>query len=207
MTQTASAAPLSATPRKVTFEEFLDWGDPEKRYEWVDGEIIEMTSPSDQHQDLASFLTALLRIFVEERRLGIIRPEFTMRLPLRPAGREPDILFLSNQNTSRMETNYLDGPADLVVEIVRPESSGRDRGDKYYEYEQAGIREYWMLDRMRRQAEFYQLDAAGTYQRIMPGAVGVYHSAVLSGLWLRVEWLWQDPLPSLMSVLREWGIV
>ena len=38
-------------------------------------------------------------------------------------------------------------------------------------------------------------------------AEGIYHSAVLEGLWLKEVWLWQDPLPPLMSVLREWGLV
>jgi hypothetical protein len=32
---------------------------------------------------------------------------------------------------------------------------------------------------------------------------GIYRSAVLEGLWLRVAWLWQEPLPPLMHVLRE----
>jgi hypothetical protein len=39
------------------------------------------------------------------------------------------------------------------------------------------------------------------------GADGIYHSAVLEGLWLNVEWLWQEPLPPLMNVLREWRLV
>jgi hypothetical protein len=30
---------------------------------------------------------------------------------------------------------------------------------------------------------------------------------VIEGLWLKVDWLWQDPLPTLMSVLKEWGLV
>jgi hypothetical protein len=30
---------------------------------------------------------------------------------------------------------------------------------------------------------------------------------VLDGLYLKVEWLWQEPLPTLLSVLKEWKIV
>jgi Uma2 family endonuclease len=95
----------------------------------------------------------------------------------------------------RLKPTYLDGPADLAVEVVSPESAGRDRGDKYYEYERAGITEYWLIDPQTERAEFYQLDAAERYHLILPDGDGLYHSAILPGLWLRVAWLWQDPPP------------
>lgn len=39
------------------------------------------------------------------------------------------------------------------------------------------------------------------------GSDGRYRSEVLRGLWPDVDWLWQDPLPSVLSALREWGVV
>jgi Uma2 family endonuclease len=68
----------------------------------------------------------------------------------------------------------------------------RDRGEKFYEYEEAGIPEYWLIDPLRREVEFYQLDARGRYRTILPDAEGVYRSRVLPGFWLRVRWLWPD---------------
>jgi hypothetical protein len=49
---------------------------------------------------------------------------------------------------------------------VPPESRSRDRGEKYYEYEEGGVREYWLIDPVRRKAEFYQLGADGYYPAI-----------------------------------------
>jgi Uma2 family endonuclease len=118
-------------------------------------------------------------------------------------GREPDLLFVANEHLDRLQETYLDGPADLVVEIVSPESAGRDRGEKFYEYERGGILEYWLLDPQVRRAEFYQLNTEGQYQQMSPDAEDRYHSAVLSGFWLRVEWLWQEPLPHPLRVLGE----
>ena len=122
-------------------------------------------------------------------------------------GREPDILFIAREHLDRMRNSYLDGPADLVVEIISPDSRARDRGEKFYEYEQGGVREYWLLDPLRRQAEFYQRGPDGIFRLVPGGEDGTYRSAVLEGLWLKVEWLWQEPLPPLMSVLREWRLV
>ncbi len=96
-----------------------------------------------------------------------------------------------------------DGPADLVVEVVSPESAGRDRGDKLYEYEAAGIKEYWLIEPLRQQAEFYVLSESGHYERVAGGASGISQSVVLPGFWLKIEWLWQDPLPAPLRTLAE----
>ncbi len=202
-TMPVSSAPL---PR-MTYEEFLEWGDG-IRAEWVEGEVIVMSPPSNPHQSLMAFLGALLLFFVEAKQLGrIFLPPFQMKLNTRPSGREPDLLFISKDKLSNLKHNYLDGPADMVVEIVSPESQSRDRGDKFYEYEEAGVEEYWILDQSRKRAEFYQLEGKGTYKLIEPDENGIYHSKIIVGLWLKVDWLWEDPLPTLMSVLKEWNLV
>ena len=196
--------PLGA---KVSYEEFLAL-DSEGWAEWVDGEIITMSPPIKHHQDLTLFLAALLRVFAQQNHLGeVVIAPFQMRLSARPSGREPDLLFVKTENLERLKVKYLDGPADLVVEVISPESRARDRGDKFYEYEQAGVPEYWILDQARRKAEFYGLGADGTYEAVTVATDGIYHSTAMTGLWLRVAWLWQEPLPDIMLVLREWNIL
>lgn len=193
-----------ARPRKMTYEEFLAWADEDTLAEWVDGEVV-MTSPAGyRHQDISNFLVSVLRSFVEVHQLGkVLGAPFQMKLA--HSGREPDLLFVANEHLERLKETYLDGPADLVVEIVSPESIGRDRGKKFYEYEQAGISEYWLIDPLREQAEFYQLDTQGRYHLGWPDTEGVYCSRVVSSFWLRVDWLWQEPLPPVEEILLEVG--
>jgi Uma2 family endonuclease len=206
-TQTTASPVASAPPPRMTYEEFLDWADG-IRAEWVDGEVIVMSPTSVTHQRVLSFLTALLQHFVEANELGLILfAPFQMRLRARPSGREPDAIFVARDRLDKLQNAYLDGPADLAIEIISPDSRARDRGDKYYEYEQAGVREYWLIDPARKQAEFYRLGNDGIYSAVFIGDDGIYHSKVIEGLWLKVDWLWQDPLPTLMSVLKEWGLV
>jgi Uma2 family endonuclease len=198
------ASPL---PR-MTFEEFLEWYDEETRAEWVDGEVILMSPNSLEHQDVAGFLAALLRHFAEANNLGLVlTPPFLMKLAVIPSGREPDVLFIARERLGDLKNVYLDGPADLAIEVISPESRTRDRRDKYYEYEQAGVREYWLLDPIRNQVEFYRLSGDGIYKLVPVGDDGIFRSVVLEGLWLKVDWLGQEPLPPLMSVLKEWGLV
>jgi Uma2 family endonuclease len=205
-TPTNSAEPSPLT--KMTYEEFLEWADEDTWAEWVDGEVIQMAPASDSHQDLSGFLTALLRHFAEARQSGIVRfAPFQMKTAPNLPGREPDILFIANQHRNRLKNTYLDGPADLVVEIISRDSRSRDRGDKFYEYEQGGVREYWLLDQPRKRAEFYGLGEDGIYALLPVGKDEIFRSTVVEGLWLKVDWLWQEPLPPLLTVLKEWGLV
>jgi len=164
-------------------------------------------APSNlDHQDLLDFLNDLVKTFVRAHRLGrVFFAPVLMRLPSRPSGREPDLLFVSAEHADRPRATYIDGPADLIVEIVSPESAARDRYEKVLEYEAAGIPEYWLVDALRQGADFYQLGADGRYHAA-PIEDGVYRSAVLPGFSLRVEWLWRRPLPALADVVDQIGL-
>jgi Uma2 family endonuclease len=157
-----------------------------------------------QHQEIVLFLAQVIGFYVERRALGkIVIPPFQMKLPRR--GREPDLIFVAQEHLERLRGVYLEGPADLVVEIISPESIGRDRGEKFFEYESAGIPEFWLIDPFRKRVEFYQLDTQGTYQLVSPDKEGIYHSQSIAGFWIRVFWLWR--LPLVWDVLRELGLV
>jgi Uma2 family endonuclease len=195
-------------PPKMTYEEFLEWLDEDTHAEWVNGGVEWLVSVSFRHTQLLTFLTALLRIFIRMRDLGeIANDPFQMKTGPNLPGRAPDILFVAKRNLHRLRPTFLDGPADLVVEIVSPDDPERDTVHKLAEYEAGGVPEYWILNQPRRQASFYQLGADGRYQLVAPDENGIYHSAVLPGLWLRLDWLWQEPLPLEMDVLRQWGLI
>lgn len=191
---------------KMSYEQFL------KQYdgihaEWVDGEVLEMPSVSINHQEVSGFLLRLIFDFVEQRRLGqVLFEKFQMRLPTRPSGREPDIIFVGNAHLPRLESSYLDGPGDLVVEVVSPESQERDRVPKFAEYQHDGVGEYWLIDPALQEALFFVLDDNGRFQSVTPDGEGIYHSVILPGLWLRVDWLWQRPLPPMTQARRELGL-
>ena len=127
-----------------------------------------------------------------------------MRLEEPQRGREPDIIYVAPENESRLLSNYLDGPADIAIEVISRGSEAVDRGDKFEEYEAGGVREFWLLDPHRREALFYIRDEQGLFR---PGVVqdGVFQSAVLPIVRLRVEWLWKQP--PIMDILREWKLI
>jgi Uma2 family endonuclease len=193
--------------RRLSYDDFLREAPEGKSLEWVDGRVIELSPASDRHQDLGGWLAALLRHWVEAKRLGVVRAApFQMKTGPRLPGREPDVLFLGTGHLGRLKTNHVAGPADLAVEIVSPESRERDSLEKLREYEEGGVREFWLIDPEARLFELRTLED-GRYRLVAPDADGVVRSRVPEGLWLRTDWLWREPLPPLLSILAEWELV
>ncbi len=196
------------TPPKMTYEAFLEWADEDTHAEWVDGEVIVLSPISNRHQRVGGFLLSLIQHYVERHDLGTVLYEpFQMKIAPDLPGRSPDLIFVSKARSIHLKDHYLDGPADLAVEIISPESRARDRGDKFYEYEQGGVQEYWLIDPIRKQAEFYGLGEDGIYRLLPIDEAGIFHSPLLEDLWLEVDWLWQDPMPKLLSVLKLWKLI
>jgi len=188
--------------RKMSYEEFLEWADEDTLAEWVDGEVVIYSPASPRHQRISRFLLEVLGGYARAHDLGEVFPA-PMQMKLE-RGREPDLLFVAREHLDRLEETHLDGPADVAVEIVSLESVGRDRGAKFTEYEAGHVPEYWLIDPQAEWAEFYRLEE-GHYRLVLGGREGQYHALVLPGFWLRVEWLWQEPLPHPLRVLGEIG--
>jgi Uma2 family endonuclease len=201
--ETRSARP---TGRQMSYREFLERFDDGQHAEWVNGEVIEMPPIGEDHDRLELFLLRLLGEFLEHHPLGEIRHDpFNMKTGPQLPGRAPDVLFVANKNLKRLKKTHLQGPADLVIEVVSPGTRATDRGDKYYEYEQGGVSEYWLLDPQRKRAEFYQLDRKRRYQLVASDKEGVYRCRAISGLWVKEAWFWY-PFPSLAVVRHAWGL-
>lgn len=191
---------------RMSYEEFRTWADEDVHAEWVDGEVIVFMPPKTRHQDLVTFLVALLRFFVDFFRLGKVHSApFEMKLSPTGPAREPDILFVSREHLDRLTEERLEGAADLVVEVVSEDSVRRDKVQKFVEYQSAGVREYWLIDSRpgEAKAEFYVLDEQGKFQPVPVGEDGIYRSTVLPGFWLKVEWLTAEELPDPLMTFAE----
>src|SRR5436309_7916635 len=145
---------------RMTEEEFVSWCDEDTNAEWVEGLVILKEPVSGEHDQIAWWLRTLLQHYVEHRGLGLVSgPQFCVRLPRRPSRREPDVVFVAAARRDVVRPNHIEGPPDLVIEVVSPESQSRDRREKYLEYEAAGVGEY--LDRRPALAGARGLHPAG----------------------------------------------
>jgi Uma2 family endonuclease len=192
--------------RKLTFEEFLDWCDSDTRAEWVNGRVVILSPDNLPHNKIGVFLVHALGIYVQEKKLGdVFFEKILMKLEVTSSARMPDLMFISNARKGQLRHTYVDGAADLAVEIISPESINRDRSEKFSEYQIAGVREYWLIDPEKKTAEFFEVGLDGRYYPV-PLCDGAFRSTVVPGFWLKPAWLWDDPLPNTMDVLRQLGV-
>lgn len=164
--------------------------------EWVEGVVIRMAG-SVKHNNLGYYLRQFFAAYFELRPIGrAISQPFVMRLPAFPnRRREPDLMIVLKNNPSEVKTTFLDGAADICIEVVSEESVERDHGDKFHEYEQGSVPEYWILDPLRSEARFYRLNEQGRYLPQGTDEDGNYRTPSLPGFALHVPTLWLDELP------------
>ena len=106
--------------------------------------------PTEWHQLIAGYLYRVLFAFVLAGDLGkVLYSPFRIRT-VPGKFREPDVLFMLKANDHRRHNEYWEG-ADLVMEVVSDDDRRRDLETKRFEYAEAGVPEYWIVDPRTRQ--------------------------------------------------------
>ena len=192
--------------QEMTAQEFLDW-EHTGFAEWIDGKAYQYMPATDNHQSIVLFLAALMDQFVFLKGLGrILLAPYSLQGRTGGPVREPDIMFVANDNLVNMRKTHIEGPCDIAIEVISDDSPRRDRADKFDEYAAAGVREYWLIDsRTGHSSAFFFALRDGEYQPLVVDA-GVFRSAVLEGFWLRTEWLWAERRNTLGAIIEVVGI-
>lgn len=150
----------------------------ERRVELIDGVIYDMASPTLIHQAIGDSLQALFNHYIREKH-GTCRA-FTSPVDVQldcddRTMVQPDVLILCDLSKVRKGRVY--GAPDLVVEVLSPATSRKDRSLKLSKYKRAGVREYWIVDPKWKTVLVYAFkkgDTAALYgfDAIVP--VGIY---------------------------------
>ena len=138
-------ADLSALQGYWTQAQYLKLtSDGNRLIEFTDGRIEFLPMPTQRHQAISRFLFLALVFFVRD--LGGEVFYAPLRLRIRDGKfREPDLLLVREAQDPRCRDDYWLG-ADLVMEVVSPDSPDRDLVDKRLDYAEAGITEYWIVN-------------------------------------------------------------
>ncbi len=144
-----------------TYADYLKLPDDGKRYEILEGSLIEMPSPIGIHQLILSKLTFFITSWVLKHSLGfcLVAP-MDVVLENVTSVVQPDLLFIANDQKQIFDKEgAVKGSPRLLVEILSPSIARYDRADKLAVYEQAGVKEYWIINPKTRSLEVYYLEA------------------------------------------------
>lgn len=173
---------------KWTEEHFFALPETMNIVELVDGRIIVSPTPDTGYQDISRELFLLLNTFVKVNQLGVVYyAPVAIRL-WEGTLREPDLLFVREENRHRIEKRVINAPVDWVAEIISPSSRQTDEVEKLEEYAVAGIPEYWLLDPKANSIRVYALRGSETYTLIGTYTSGeTAKSEILSGFEVEVS--------------------
>lgn len=145
--------------KKMTIADFLERNDFEEGYiyELINGEIMRRTSPNLVHQDASMMLSIHLGTFIASHNLGRLYAAPTDVYLSKVADLVvPDLSFVPTINAAYLQpSGYILGVPDLIVEILSKSTHQVDRGDKMRLYKRYAVKEYWLVDPIKKSIEVY----------------------------------------------------
>ena len=171
---------------KRTYADYCRTPDDE-RYELLDGELFMSPSPNRAHQTICLGLGALLHAFVAEHGRGeIYIAPFDVVLSDTNVV-QPDLLFIANHRAHIVTEDNVQGPPDLVIEILSPSTAERDRSLKRALYARYGVREYWLVDPDTRTVTVLLLDDGAFVEVAHYGTGQTLTSPTLAGFTVNLD--------------------
>ena len=155
-------------------------------YEVIGGALVHEPAPSIAHQLVVKRVVIALDAFAAPRGSGLVIPS---PVDVRLAESEvyhPDVVFVSAERRAIVGEASIEGAPDLVVEVLSVSSAYNDLRRKRDVYERGGVREYWIVDPMRRTVEVLESVGASFVLR-RERADGVVSSRVLAGFEIDVD--------------------
>ncbi|NJK67800.1 MAG: Uma2 family endonuclease [Richelia sp. CSU_2_1] len=189
--------------QKLTFDQFLGECPEDKRYELVNGEIVEMNATRN-HDDVADFSADSFKYEIQRLSLNyVVKNTAIVRTVTQSGivqGRRPDVSVIDRDlwRSNRSAYSALREPIQLAVEVTSTNWDD-DYIDKLDEYQRLGIPEYWIIDYLAIGSRdflgnpkiptvfVYLLDAEGNYQKTAFQGVDRIVSRTFPELMLRAE--------------------
>jgi len=125
-------------------------------YQLIGGSLIMTPAPDVYHQEISGRIEFQLREYVMKNDIGkVYDAPIDVRLSETDVY-QPDIIFILHKNKSIIGRKEIEGPPDMIIEILSPATAYYDLREKYKVYEKCGVSEYWIADPKQKKIEVYE---------------------------------------------------
>jgi len=180
---------MSTPATKLTYHDYQLLPDDGKRYEVIDGDLCMTFAPATRHQMIVTRLSHLLFNYLERNPIGTVLTAPCDVLLSDVDVLQPDLLVVLQDGLARITDKNVQGPPDLVIEILSPGTAGRDRDLKRKRYEHFGVREYWLVDPDQNTVEILRLEQHRFTRASLTSRPSQSSSPLLSNLMLDLGWI------------------
>ena len=146
-----------------TYQDFLELPSDGKIYEIIGGTLLMAPAPATSHQNVSRNLEFLIWDYVRRNKLGEIYDAPIDVIFDRLNVVEPDLVYITQERINIIKEKGIFGAPDLIIEILSPHNADVDIKRKKQLYEHFAVREYWIVDPDKKQAEVYIMQG-GTYE-------------------------------------------
>ena len=151
-----------------TYADYMQWKFKE-RLELFRGKVFKMAAPNTQHQMISLKLTHELYNYLQKKECKVFNAPLDIRLPVENRKKDdeittvvqPDICVVCDPK--KIDARGICGAPDLVVEILSPCNSKKELRDKFELYEEAGVKEYWIVYTVEQRVAVFLLSPEGKF--------------------------------------------
>ncbi len=165
-----------------TYADYLLWKF-EERVELIKGKIFKMSAPTVYHQRIVRKLSTAIDIFLKGKTCEVFIAPFDVRLPNKNITVnniytvvQPDLCVVCD--LEKIDAKGCVGAPDWVIEILSPGNSKKEVRYKYQLYEEAGVREYWVVRPEENEINIYVLEE-GAFRALPPFVKGDIVSPII----------------------------
>ncbi|MEX8546717.1 MAG: Uma2 family endonuclease [Mucilaginibacter sp.] len=155
--------------KTYTYADYLKWNFDE-RLELIKGKIFPMSpAPVEIHQRISTIVGNELYNNLKGKPCRVYSAPFDVRL-IRKSKKDKEIITVVQPDIcvicdlSKIDGRGCIGAPDIVVEILSPSNNKKELKNKYEVYEEAGVKEYWIIHPSEKTFFKYVLDEAGKFQ-------------------------------------------
>lgn len=159
--------------KRYTYADYLLWQFKE-RVELIKGKIFKMSpAPGTVHQKISRELSFRIFGFFNDKNCEAFSAPFDVRLPIMGNKDketltvvQPDLCVVCD--LEKLDERGCEGAPDLIVEILSPGNSKKEMREKFEVYEEAGVKEYWLVNPIDKTVLIYVLGEQHSFIGLQP---------------------------------------
>ena len=173
-----------------TYADYMMWNIKD-RVEILKGKIFKMSpAPTISHQGISFNLSGLFFMYFHNKPCKVFASPFDVVLKNKDGKEDtvvqPDLCVVCDPE-KLADGKRCQGAPDLIIEILSPGNSKKEMVNKYELYEEAGVREYWVVRPDYKEITQFVLEN-NKYRTLPPIVEGtIIHSAIFPELSLQTE--------------------